>query len=130
MRVGARGPLAPIPGRWRVGGEALRAPLDVVACAGRMGEGAPPPLDGDAEEPCAFAVTVAPVRPGALPGIRTLRIGAGAADLARRLQDPRASDAERRALERSLDPAHPALVALVAAGLLVPPSRAGSTAPA
>jgi len=130
VRVGARGRLAPIPGRWRVGGEVLRAPFDVVDATVRMVEGAPPPLDDHAAEPRAFAVAVAPVLPGALPGIRTLRIGAGAADLAARLQDPRAADADRRALERSLDPEHPALAALVAAGLLVPPAQAESSAPA
>ncbi|MEL6428353.1 MAG: radical SAM protein [Planctomycetota bacterium] len=120
VRVAARGPRRALPDRWRAGGELVEADRDLPAAGAALLDG--DELPGQHGAALTFAVAVAPVRPGGLPRVRTLRLGAGAAQLARALeaQDP----AVRARAERALRTPNDAVAALVSAGVLVPPGGA------
>ena len=125
VRVAARGPRAPRDGRWTLGAELLTSRVDLGAAtstlmAGASGQDLSGHLLGPAER--AHAVVAPAPEPGRLAGVRTVALGAGAARLARALEDAR-SDADHARLSGALDAPNlrEAVEGLVRAGVLVPP---------
>ncbi len=136
VRVAAAGPRKPRPGMWRLGAILIETGHDLGSMSAGLAaarvqqarnqeareEPTTPPVP-EPSTPATFAVAAAPTTPGRLAQVRTLKLGAGAAQLVRTVDRAKSTEQQTHIIKALSQPKlEIATRNLVSSGILISPA--------